>query len=413
MRFRKSRADRQEPERKSLPYDSLLPRIALLLASASVAGWGVWYFMTANEPLNFTGWFSEEPSQVETIVYELPKTAEAKTLQETYQSIEFAIAQALNNLQADPARIKERQPWRPLSDSTWQPAQRTLRVSSAYSLSQCNHEIARNVRRAGAEVIAATENSRTRELSLLIAFGGQVTHDLTIIRDPDIVKKTGKMVVVLEDIGTAVPEVARGFLTIGRPLTFGLVSWKGQPGEMAREAREKKHGLVAQIPMEPYEYPGVSPGRRAVLVEQSDPQNRQVVRDALAAVPEAGGAMAYLGSRILGDSRMLTLVLEEVKTRNLYFLDALAGRGSAGASIAGRLQVRHAAIWGAIDAVDNQERIAAMLDMASYEALDRGQVVVSGRARPNTLAVLKSRLERLELRGIRFVPVDSLFHSPK
>ena len=71
------------------------------------------------------------------------------------------------------------------------------------------------------------------------------------------------------------------------------------------------------------------------------------------------------------------------------------------------------ASWGFLDTADNQERIAAVLDQASFAALEYGPVILIARARPNTLAVLERKMPRLALRGIQFVHASTLVTGGK
>jgi polysaccharide deacetylase 2 family uncharacterized protein YibQ len=62
--------------------------------------------------------------------------------------------------------------------------------------------------------------------------------------------------------------------------------------------------------------------------------------------------------------------------------------------------------------VDNAERIALMLDMASFDALERGAAIVFAKITPGALMALRSRMGRLKLRGIEVVPVSALAAPP-
>jgi polysaccharide deacetylase 2 family uncharacterized protein YibQ len=406
MRFRRSHHDRQHVEEKTFRYDLILRYALIIIVGVTVLGWGGWMLFSSNDPLGVRAWFSDQPATVYQKID--TRTAGYKSDQDAYEEMELALAQAFNNLQVAPQRIKERQPWLPYAEGAWQPAQRTVRVSAAYALTQCNQEIFRVVRQADGEVVGAIENTRTRELTLQIACNGKIMHELTIIRDPSIPRKTGRMALIIEDLGAAPPEVRRRLLAIDRKLTFGIVPWREGAAGLADEAKQRHHEVVLQLPMEPYEYPRVTPGRRAVYVHQTEPQNRQVVRDAIGAVSAAGGLMSYMGGRILGDARVMPVVLDEVRRHDKFFIDAPSLSGSIASALARKSGIRGAASWGAIDAVDNQERIATMLDLASYAALDGGEAIVTAHARPGTLTVLLHKLERLELRGIQFVPVSDL-----
>lgn len=401
MRFRRLQSNEEPPDRHPLRYDQFLRYTMVILGAVTVLGWGTWYVLGV---LN-------TPETKPAVAVPVPRAAAVKTSQDIYEEVEMALAQACNDLQVDPKQIKEKQAWLPLSETLWQPSRRTIRVSAEYSLSVCDYVLSRSLRNTGAQIVGATENTQARELFLQIVVNGQIMAELTLTRDSAFTKKKGRMAILIEDFGSASPDVAQRFLAVNRKLTFGLVPWKNKLEGLLTEITRRKQEVVVQVPMEPYEYPEVSPGNRAIYISQSELENRKVVRDALTAIPQATGVMSYLGSRALNNDAVIKSVLDETGRQKRFFLDTQAGYTSLATSWATKTGLPNKRSWGEIDVVDNQERIAMMLDMASFEALEKGQVIVTGHARLNTLTALLQRLERLEIRGVELTLLSSLLES--
>ena len=70
----------------------------------------------------------------------------------------------MTNLQISPRHVVEKQSWTSKMDGAWTPAIRTIRVSSFYSLTQCNLEFTRSIEATGGSVVHAVENGRSTEL---------------------------------------------------------------------------------------------------------------------------------------------------------------------------------------------------------------------------------------------------------
>ncbi len=115
-----------------------------------------------------------------------------------------------------------------------------------------------------------------------------------------------------------------------------------------------------------------------------------------------------MGSRAVAHPEIMEVVLGEVKKSRRFFVDSGGTDRSVISKMAVTLKVPNPTVWGNLDDSDNQDRILAALDDASFEAIERGPIVVMARARPNTLAVLTKKMERLALRGIQFVHVSAL-----
>lgn len=410
MRFRRIQSSEETPDRRPLRYDQFLRYALVILGIVTVLGWGAWYVLSSAPSGGFFT-TTEKPETKPAVAAGIPRAAEAKTSQAVYEEVEMALAQACNDLQVDPKQIKEKQVWLQLSGTVWQPSRRTIRVSAEYSLSLCDYVLTRSLRNTGAQILGATENTPTQELFLQIAVNGQIMCELTLKRDSALIKKKGRMAILIEDFGAAPPDVAQRFLAVNRKLTFGFVPWKNRLEGLLTQITERKQEVIVQVPMEPYEYPEVSPGKRAVYVNQSEMENSKVIRDALTAIPQATGIMSYLGSRALNDGSVMRSLLGEIGRQKQYFIDTQAGNTSLATSLATKAGLPNKRSWGQIDRVDNQERIAMMLDMASFEALEKGQVIVTGHARLNTLTALLQRLERLETRGVELTLISSLFES--
>lgn len=409
MRYRRSREIRQRLKTESWRFDQLVRRALVTLGFLTIAGWGGWALFFSSRETPVIGRLLYKPlPELRTID---TKTARYKSAEERYRTNDFAVAGALTNLQVAPERMKQTQAWRPESDGTWTPAKRTIRVSSFYALAQCNLEFTRSITAVGGTIASAVEHNRGRELTIQAGDETLLTHELTIIRDPDILRKVGHMAIIIDELGAGSGEVTQQFMEIPRPLTFALIPWQPVSKRLADEALKRKQEVVVHLPMEPQGYPRVSPGRRAILLGQSEQQNRRVVQDALSALPAASGILNYMGNRAMESNDVMRLVMEEIKNGGKYFINSGASKQPASLTQARNLGVEMAASWGYLDTVDNQERIAMMLDLASYTALEQGPVVVIGHARPNTLTVLQQKLDRLQLRGIQLVHVSSLIRN--
>ena len=70
--------------------------------------------------------------------------------------------------------------------------------------------------------------------------------------------------------------------------------------------------------MEPKSYPRISPGKKAILIDQDAQTNRRIVREALSILSVAMGVSNYMGDKIRETPEIMNLVLDEVKKHNKY-----------------------------------------------------------------------------------------------
>ncbi len=405
MRFRYSRTartrlmDRKKQRRAYLLYAVLGSTAFVLLAFATLIA------LYQERARSIVDWLLDRPIAVASSEYE--RTAAWKSGQQAYQTLDTALYGAFLNLQVAPGRTRETKPRAPLGGGRWTPVERRITVSGAYSLTECNLEIASAVTRVGGTVIRAEERSRSGELSLEIGHGGMVTHRLHVTRDPNLQQKTGRMAVVIAYSDGNHREVVEKLSEFTRPITFALLPWADGVDDIASEITGGDHEVIALLPIQPKSFTRNIPRRRSVLSAHSEPANRRIVKDALASLPKARGALRYPVGRVDLDAEVLAPVLDELGERDWYFLDnpgtADASGGPDDRNGRGRLRV-----WGVIDSVYNPAVISMNLDHASLSALDNTRAIVIADARPHALQVLENRMAHLEFRGIEFVTVSDL-----
>jgi hypothetical protein len=241
-----------------------------------------------------------------------------------------------------------------------------------------------------------------------ITYDGYVAYHLTIIRDPSIIRKTGGLAIIINLAGKSQRDILDQFLELKRPMTFGFVPWESGAIKMAAETVRKNQEVIVNLPMEPKSYPRISPGKKAILIDQDAQTNRRIVREALSILSVAMGVSNYMGDKIRETPEIMNLVLDEVKKHNKYYIDGFDGSQRPGDRAVHLQGLQSAVSWGALDDHQNQERIAMRLDQASFAALEQSAVIVTANAHANLLAVLSHKMKQLELRGIEFVHVSDI-----
>ena len=411
MRFRRSHEIRRQLDLKTRPASHRLQRITIGAALFTLAAWSIWMVAFATDTSMIFGWLLR--GQVDVAVAVDRQSEPYKTVQALFRDIDFGIARAMTNLQIAPDQVREMQAWQPGPDGVWLPAVRTLRISDFYAPAQTNLEFSRSIADAGGSVRNAEANSRNHELTFEVTTGSTVTHRLKIVPDASIERKVGHLALIIDDLEISDTEISQRFLRIERPLTFSINPWRASAEKKAREVDGQNQEVIIHLPMEPDSYPRISPGRHAVLVNQSPLQNKRVVQDAVAALPMARGVKNFMGSRATSQRNVMEPVLREVKDSNKYFVDSMTSSRSVAHKTAEQLEIPGGVSWGFLDAEDNQERIAARLDQASLAAMKDGPVILVARARANTLVVLEEKMQRLALRGIQFVHASTLVTGGK
>ncbi|NMC49465.1 MAG: divergent polysaccharide deacetylase family protein, partial [Desulfovibrio sp.] len=131
-----------------------------------------------------------------------------------------------------------------------------------------------------------------------------------------------RMAVVIDDLGDSV-SFAKALLDLDFPITLAILPYR--PHSTDVDALAARHGaeILLHQPMQPQGYPGVNPGRGALLAGMAPERIRAIVDENLSQTPHASGVNNHMGSRFTEDVSGMAVVLEHLRGKNLFFLDSL------------------------------------------------------------------------------------------
>lgn len=210
--------------------------------------------------------------------------------------------------------------------------------------------------------------------------------------------QTGSM----EAVDKLPPEITLGFAPQGN----SLQRWM-------QAARQNGHELVLQLPMEPFDYPRVNPGRNTLTVDDGGSTNQASLLWALSRMTNYAGVMNYMGARFTSETEAFSPVLGEIGRRGLYYLDDGTSARSQADRIAGSDAVPFAAADILIDAAQERGAILDRLDELERTARANGSAIGTGSAFAVTVDAVSEWANEVKKRGIEIVPVSALVRDPE
>ncbi len=210
---------------------------------------------------------------------------------------------------------------------------------------------------------------------------------------------------VLDDMGHTrehLPELER----LGRDVTYAVLPLLKHSVFFAAHGRAQGAEVILHLPLESIK--GTIPGPGLITSPMSDAQVLESLRRNLASVPGALGVNNHMGSKGTSDQRLMRLILGELKTRGLFFLDSKTSPSSIALPLARQMGLRSTGRDIFLDNQDNRE--AVRQDVRALEAVARrqGYGVGIGHYRLNTLAVLLEEIPRLKRAGFQIVPLAEI-----
>lgn len=184
-------------------------------------------------------------------------------------------------------------------------------------------------------------------------------------------------------------------------------------GRWMQAARQSGHEIVMQVPLEPFDYPKVNPGRNTLTVAASADENLKSLHWALSRTTNYTGVMNYMGARFSADAAAMEPFMAELGKRGLAYIDDGSSARSLALDLALKDGVPFVAGDMAIDAVQDRGEILKKLDSLEATARAKGTAVGIGSAFDLTVDTVSSWVVEAKKRGIEIVPISAVAIDPQ
>jgi len=210
---------------------------------------------------------------------------------------------------------------------------------------------------------------------------------------------------VIDDLGLRRANTA-ALIAMPGPLTLAFLPYADALEPQTRAARAAGHELLVHVPMEAtgHEWPGPN----ALLSSLSPAEMLARLRAQLRSFPDFVGVNNHMGSLLTADHSEMALVMAELRSRELLFLDSRTTAKSVAAREAQRLGVPHAERDVFLDNELGLDYVRRQLVQAEQLARRRGYAVAIGHPHDVTIEALRGWLPTLKERGFALVPISAV-----
>lgn len=229
-------------------------------------------------------------------------------------------------------------------------------------------------------------------------------YDTTVTPAPGMseVEVRGRLALIVDDYGVD-RALSRRLAGLPGTLTAAIRPNQADAEAWAAEARQAGMEVMVNLPMEPRDYPTRNPGDDAILVDLSGREIRKRVDHALDQLGPAAGVKTYMGSLAVEDRDVMRALLEELRDKGVFFVDATHSSYSVADELARELDIPHYTVTS-ISEVDASRRDAATIGIRFDDLVRRcrakGYAIGIIHAREGTLEVLEGELPGLAREGI-------------
>jgi polysaccharide deacetylase 2 family uncharacterized protein YibQ len=255
---------------------------------------------------------------------------------------------------------------------------------------------------------------------------GEEARRITIPKPPLIEKKPApaqvpavpppkaKAAIVLDDWGYRLENISVLY-SIDRPLTLAVLPNTRYGRRIAREAKEKGYEVILHLPLE-YQSKKITPEPRTIYCRMTDGEILDILRADLEDIPESAGVSNHMGSTGTENPRVMRVIFDELKGRNLFFVDSLTTGKSVCGKVSKDVGIRFVKrnifldIGAKSDSTPEQKAAYVREQIRSLigYALKNGQAVGIGHDKAITLSVLREMIPEIERNQIKLVKVSEL-----
>lgn len=222
-----------------------------------------------------------------------------------------------------------------------------------------------------------------------------------------------KVAIVVGGMGISQTATERAIKLLPADVTLGFAPQGNSLSRWAQSARRKGHEILLQIPMEPFDYPRVDPGRGTLIVDAAPDANLKVLHESMGRLTNYAGVMNYLGARFTSTQEAFAPVMADIGERGLYYLDD----GTSARSLAGQLALKSRAGYAGadmvLDGVQDKNEILKSLDRLEAAARAKGTAIGVATGFDVTIDAVAEWVAEAQKRGIEIVGVSALSADPE
>ena len=222
-----------------------------------------------------------------------------------------------------------------------------------------------------------------------------------------------RIAIVITGLGLSQTGTQSAIKQLPEDVTLAFASEGNSIDRWMQAARREGHEIILQVPMEPFDYPNVSPGKFTLEIASSPDENRTRLEWALARTTNYTGIMNYMGAAFTGDTPAVEAILTDLHSRGLMYLDDGTSARSVVQEVAGKTGVPYARADFIIDQERTNGAILAKLNELEQTARAQGVAIGVGSAFNETIGAVATWMNEAKKRGIEFVPVSAAAIDPE
>ncbi|MBU1054713.1 MAG: divergent polysaccharide deacetylase family protein [Proteobacteria bacterium] len=212
--------------------------------------------------------------------------------------------------------------------------------------------------------------------------------------------------IIIDDVGYH-PDLENKFLQLDAIFTFSVLPFSPHKKSIIKAAQKKGREIMLHLPMEPKEFPAISPGPGALLTTMNPDQLINQLNKDIDDVPFIKGVNNHMGSKMTASDTQMYQIVSVLKQRGLYFIDSRTAPKTYGKESAKLFKISFAERDVFIDHKQDKEFIRKQIHELINIANRHGEAVAIIHPYPITYEVISEMLPYMK-KKINLVPASAI-----
>ncbi|MDG5787715.1 divergent polysaccharide deacetylase family protein [Evansella sp. AB-P1] len=251
-------------------------------------------------------------------------------------------------------------------------------------------------------------------LIALLFFYLLIVYCIPSITFAEEIEKEGKAAIIIDDFGGNTGGVKK-FFEADIPITVAIMPFLDGSTEQANLANTLGLEVMIHLPLEPKKGKKSWLGPLPITSDLDTQEVKRRVRKAIEDVPNAKGLNNHMGSKIVGNERIVRAILEVAKEHNLYVIDSGTSGDSVLPTIAKELDIPFAVRDSFLDdSFSSRDHVYKQMLHLCNIAKSRGSAIAIGHVGVkgiDTFHGINDALPHFEEKNVSIVPVSHLLKT--
>ena len=227
----------------------------------------------------------------------------------------------------------------------------------------------------------------------------------SITNKPAYFDKRPLIAIVIDDMGIS-KKRTKDIISIKAPITASFLTYSTKIDKQIQAAINSGHEIIAHIPMEARTVKDAAPD--VLTINMNKKTLTKTFNKMLDKFKNINGVNNHMGSLFTENSASMNIVLDILKSRNMYFLDSKTSAKSVATKLAINKNMPHISRHVFIDNENNYNYITNQLDKAKQIAYKRGYSVAIGHPKSQTFLALRDWLKNNDNSNVKLVHLSTI-----